>query len=492
MFSAADEKRVLDMVPRGIYINGVWKDAADKKTLDVIDPATGKTLVAIADAAPADGLAAIDAAAAAQEAWAKTAPRERAEILRAAFEKVTAMADDFALLMSLEMGKPFAEAKGEVAYGAEFLRWFSEEAVRVTGRYGTAPDGKNRIMVLKRPVGPSLFITPWNFPLAMATRKMAPAIAAGCTMVLKPAALTPLTSMLFVKVLEDIGLPKGVINVVQTTRAGEVTGPIIKDERLRKLSFTGSTGVGRRLIADSADRVLRTSMELGGNAPFLVFEDADLDKAVEGAMAAKLRNMGEACTAANRFIVHESVAADFSKKFAEKMSALKVARGTEDGANIGPLIDEKSRAGVHALVSDAVSKGAKVLTGGAIPSGEGYFYPPTVLADVPANAEILKEEIFGPVAPVITFRTEDEAVKLANSTEYGLIAYAFTQNLNRGLRLAERLEVGMFGLNAGVISNPAAPFGGVKASGLGREGGFEGIEEYLETVYVGIADPMVS
>jgi succinate-semialdehyde dehydrogenase/glutarate-semialdehyde dehydrogenase len=492
MFSAADEKRVLDMVPRGIYINGEWKDAHDKKTLDVIDPATGKTLVSIADAAPEDGMAAIEAAHNAQESWAKTAPRERAEILRAAFEKVTAMADEFALVMSLEMGKPFAEAKGEVAYGAEFLRWFSEEAVRVTGRYGTAPDGKNRIMVLKRPVGPSLFITPWNFPLAMATRKMAPAIAAGCTMVLKPAALTPLTSMLFVKVLEEIGLPKGVINVVQTTRAGDVTGPIIKDERLRKLSFTGSTGVGRRLIADSADRVLRTSMELGGNAPFLVFEDADMDKAVEGAMMAKLRNMGEACTAANRFIVHESVAADFSKKFAEKMSALKVARGTEEGANIGPLIDEKSRTGVHALVSDAVSKGAKVLTGGAVPLGEGYFYPPTVLADVPANAEILKEEIFGPVAPVITFKTEDEAVKLANSTEYGLIAYAFTRDLNRGLRLAERLEVGMFGLNAGVISNPAAPFGGVKSSGLGREGGLEGIEEYLETVYVGIADPMVS
>jgi len=492
MFSAADEKRVLDMVPRGIYINGKWKDAADKKILDVIDPATGKVLVSIADAAPADGLAAMDAAAAAQESWAKTAPRVRAEILRAAFEKVTAMADDFALLLSLERGKPVSEAKGEVAYGAEFLRWFSEEAVRVTGRYGTAPDGKNRIMVLKRPVGPSLFITPWNFPLAMATRKMAPAIAAGCTMVLKPAALTPLTSMLFVKVLEDIGLPKGVINVIQTTRAGDVTGPIIKDERLRKLSFTGSTGVGRRLIADSADRVLRTSMELGGNAPFLVFEDADLDKAVEGAMLAKLRNMGEACTAANRFIVHESVAADFSAKFAAKMASLKVARGTEEGSNVGPLIDEKSRTGVHSLVADAVAKGAKVLTGGEIPSGEGYFYPPTVLANVPANAEILKEEIFGPVAPVITFKTEDEAVQLANNTEYGLIAYAFTENLNRGLRLAERLEVGMFGLNAGVISNPAAPFGGVKASGLGREGGFEGIEEYLETVYVGIADPMVS
>jgi succinate-semialdehyde dehydrogenase/glutarate-semialdehyde dehydrogenase len=491
MFSAADEKRVLDLVPRGIFVNGSWKDSADKKTLDVIDPATGKVLGSIADAAPEDGIAAIEAAHNAQASWAKSAPRERAEILRAAFERVSEMADEFALVMSLEMGKPFAEAKGEVAYGAEFLRWFSEEAPRITGRYGTAPDGKNRIMVLKKPVGPSLFITPWNFPLAMATRKMAPAIAAGCTMILKPAALTPLTSMLFVKVLEEIGLPRGVINVIQTTRPGLVTRPIIKDDRLRKLSFTGSTGVGRALIADSADRVLKVSMELGGNAPFIVFEDADLDKAVEGAMQAKLRNMGEACTAANRMIVHESIAAEFSKRLADMFSKLKVSRGTEDGANIGPLIDDKSRNAVHALVSDAVSKGAKVLTGGVIPSGEGYFYPPTVLVDVPANAEILKEEIFGPVAPVINFKTEDEAVKIANSTEYGLIAYAFTQNLNRGLRLAEKLEVGMFGLNAGVISNPAAPFGGVKSSGLGREGGFEGIEEYLETVYVGIADPMI-
>jgi succinate-semialdehyde dehydrogenase / glutarate-semialdehyde dehydrogenase len=490
MFTPQDEQRVLDLVPRGIYINGSWRDAADGKTLDVIDPATGKVLRTIADAAPADGQAAIQAAHDAQAGWAKTAPRERAEILRAAFEKVTAMADEFALVMSLEMGKPFLEAKGEVAYGAEFLRWFSEEAPRISGRYGTAPDGKNRIMVLKRPVGPSLFITPWNFPLAMATRKMAPAIAAGCTMVLKPAALTPLTSMLFVKVLEEIGLPKGVVNVIQTTRPGEVTGPIIKDERLRKLSFTGSTGVGRRLIADSAERVLRVSMELGGNAPFLVFEDADLDQAVDGAMLAKLRNMGEACTAANRFIVHESIAAEFSSKLAAKMSALKVARGTEEGANVGPLIDEKSRSAVHALVSDAVAKGAKLLTGGEVPNGEGYFYPPTVLSDVPANADILGEEIFGPVAPVVTFKTEEQAVAIANSTEYGLIAYAFTKNLNRGLRLAETLEVGMFGLNAGVISNPAAPFGGVKASGLGREGGLEGIEEYLETVYVGIADPM--
>jgi succinate-semialdehyde dehydrogenase / glutarate-semialdehyde dehydrogenase len=491
MVSPQDEKRVLDMVPKGIYINGKWQDACDGETLDVIDPATGKVLATIADASAADGMAAMDAADKAQAEWAKTAPRYRAELLRSAFEKVAAMADDFALLMSLEMGKPIAEAKGEVAYGNEFIRWFSEEAVRVTGRYGTAPDGKNRIMVLKRPVGPSLFITPWNFPLAMATRKIGPAIAAGCTMILKPAALTPLTSLLFAKVLEEVGLPAGVLNVVQTSRPGDVTGPIIKDARLRKLSFTGSTGVGKRLIADAADQVLKVSMELGGNAPLIVFEDADLDKAVEGAMLAKLRNMGEACTAANRFIVHESVASEFSKRVADKMAALKVSRGTEEGANIGPLIDEKSRTSVHALVEDAVAKGAKVLTGGAVPAGEGYFYPPTVLANVPTNANILSEEIFGPVAPVITFKTEDEAVKLANLTEYGLVAYAFTENLNRGLRLAEKLEVGMFGLNTGIVSNPAAPFGGVKSSGLGREGGFEGIEEYLETVYVGIADPMI-
>lgn len=491
MVSPQDEKRVLDMVPKGIYIDGKWKDASDGKTLDVIDPATGKVLATIADASAEDGMEAMAAADRAQAEWSKTAPRYRAELLRATFEKVAAMADDFALLMSLEMGKPIAEAKGEVAYGNEFIRWFSEEAPRITGRYGTAPDGKNRIMVLKRPVGPSLFITPWNFPLAMATRKIGPAIAAGCTMILKPAALTPLTSLLFAKVLEDVGLPAGVLNVVQTSRPGDVTGPIIKDSRLRKLSFTGSTGVGRRLIADSADRVLKISMELGGNAPLIVFEDANLDKAVEGAMLAKLRNMGEACTAANRFIVHESIATEFSKRVAEKMAALKVARGTEEGANIGPLIDEKSRNSVHALVEDAVSKGAKVLTGGSVPSGDGYFYPPTVLADVPANANILGEEIFGPVAPVVTFKTEDEAVKIANNTEYGLVAYAFTEDLNRGLRLAEKLEVGMFGLNTGIVSNPAAPFGGVKSSGLGREGGFEGIEEYLETVYVGIADPMI-
>ncbi len=490
MFTSADEKRVLDLVPTGVFVAGEWRDASDGKTLEVVDPATGKVLKTIADASFEDGQAALQAAHEAQTDWAKTAPRMRAELLRAAFEKVTAMADDFAMLMSMEMGKPFAEAKGEVAYGAEFLRWFSEEAPRIYGRYSTAPDGKNRLMVLKKPVGPALLITPWNFPLAMATRKIAPAIAAGCTMVLKPAALTPLTSQLFAKVLEDLGLPKGVLNVITTTNPQEVTGPLIKDDRLRKLSFTGSTPVGRKLIADSAHQVLRVSMELGGNAPFLVFEDADIDKAVEGAMLAKLRNMGEACTAANRFIVHESVAEEFGTKLSQRMAALKVGRGLEDGSNIGPLIEERARQGVHALVQDAKDKGAKVLLGGEIPSGEGYFYPPTVLVSVPESCEILQNEIFGPVAPICTFKTEDEAVRMANNTEYGLVAYAFTQDLNRGLRLAEKLEVGMFGLNTGLVSNPAGPFGGVKQSGLGSEGSQEGIGEYLEPVYVGIADPM--
>jgi succinate-semialdehyde dehydrogenase/glutarate-semialdehyde dehydrogenase len=488
-FTAADEKIVLDSVPSQLYIAGKWVDAENGATFDVIDPATGKVLKTIADASPADGMKAMAAAHETQESWARTAPRVRAEILRAAFEKVSAMADDFAILMSLEMGKPFAEAKGEVAYGAEFLRWFSEQAPRIDGRYTTAPDGKNRLMVLKKPVGPALLITPWNFPLAMATRKIGPAIAAGCTSILKPANLTPLTSLLFTRALEEVGLPAGVLNVIQTSSAGSVTGPIIKDSRLRKLSFTGSTPVGQRLIADAAHQVLKVSMELGGNAPFLVFEDADMDKAVEGAMLAKLRNMGEACTAANRFLVHESITDEFAQKLTEKMSSLKVARGLEEGSNIGPLIDEKSRQGVHALVEDAKAKGAKVLLGGEIPSGDGFFYPPTVLKSVPESCEILRNEIFGPVAPICTFKTEDEAVKMANNTEYGLVAYAFTKDLNRGLRLAERLETGMFGLNTGLVSNPAGPFGGVKQSGLGREGSHEGIEEYLETVYVGIADP---
>lgn len=491
MITSADEKRILDLVPSQLFINGQWKEASDGKTFDVFDPATGLVLKTISDASYEDGQEAISAAHDTQKSWAATAPRVRAELLRAAFERVTELSDEFATLMSMEMGKPFAEAKGEVAYGAEFLRWFSEEAVRVNGRYQTAPDGKNRLMVLKKPVGPALLITPWNFPLAMATRKIGPAIAAGCTSILKPAALTPLTSLLFAKVLQEVGVPSGVVNVIQTSRVSEVTGPIIKDSRLRKLSFTGSTPVGKMLIKESADQVLRTSMELGGNAPFLVFEDADVDKAVEGAMLAKLRNMGEACTAANRFLVHESVADEFAQKLSAKFAELKVARGVAEGTNIGPVIDEKSRQAIHALVTDATSKGAKLLTGGVIPEGEGYFYPPTVLKSVPETCNILKNEIFGPVAPICTFKTEDEAVEMANNTEYGLVAYAFTKDLNRGLRLAERLETGMFGLNTGLVSNPAGPFGGVKQSGLGREGSLEGIEEYLETVYVGISDPMV-
>ncbi len=487
--TADRESELLASVPTGLLINGQWLPAASGKTFDVEDPATGKVLVSISDAGAEDGAAALDAAAAAQASWARTAPRERGEILRRAFELVTARAEDFALLMTLEMGKPLAEARGEVAYGAEFLRWFSEEAVRVSGRYSAAPDGKNRILVQKKPVGPCLLITPWNFPLAMATRKIAPAVAAGCTMVLKPANLTPLTSLLFAQVMQEAGLPAGVLNVIQTSTAGAVTGPLIKDDRLRKISFTGSTAVGQALMREAADKVLRSSMELGGNAPFVVFEDADLDKAVEGAVAAKMRNMGEACTAANRFIVHDSIADAFADKFAAKISALNTARGTEPDSTVGPLIDGKARNGVHALVSDAVANGAIAVTGGAPVDGPGYFYQPTVLKNVSADARILKEEIFGPVAPIITFKSEDEAIKLANNTEYGLVAYVYTRDLNRGLRVSERIETGMLGLNAGVISNAAAPFGGVKQSGLGREGGFEGIEEYLTTQYVGIADP---
>lgn len=487
--TAEREKELLASIPTGLLINGEWRPAASGKTFDIEDPATGKILLSIADAGAEDAAAALDAAAAAQDSWAKTPARERGEILRRAFERVTERAEDFALLMTLEMGKPLAEARGEVTYGAEFLRWFSEEAVRAFGRYSVSPDGKSRLLVTKKPVGPCLLITPWNFPLAMATRKVAPAVAAGCTMVLKSANLTPLTSQLFAEVMQEAGLPAGVLNLIPTSTAGATTGPLIKDARLRKLSFTGSTEVGRRLMADASENVLRTSMELGGNAPFLVFGDADVDAAVTGAMAAKLRNMGEACTAANRFIVHESVAAEFSEKFAAKMRDMTLARGTEPNSKVGPLIDAKSRDKVQDLVDDAVSRGAKALTGGAAEEGPGYFYKPTVLTGVTEDSRILAEEIFGPVAPIITFSSEDDAVRLANNTEYGLVAYVFTKDLNRGLRMGERLETGMLGLNAGVISNAAAPFGGVKQSGLGREGGLEGIEEYLYTQYIGIADP---
>jgi succinate-semialdehyde dehydrogenase / glutarate-semialdehyde dehydrogenase len=483
------ELELLSSIQTGLLIDGTWRPATSGKTFDVEDPATGKVLLSVADASPEDGMAALDAAAAAQESWAKVPARERGEILRRAFELVTARADDFALLMTMEMGKPLAEARGEVAYAADFLRWFSEEAVRAFGRYSVAPDGKSRLLVQKKPVGPCLLITPWNFPLAMATRKVAPAVAAGCTMVLKPAKLTPLTAHLFAQVMQEAGLPAGVLNVISSSSAGATTGPLIKDPRLRKLSFTGSTEVGRRLLSDASQTVLRTSMELGGNAPFVVFEDADLDSAVNGAMLAKLRNMGEACTAANRFIVHEAIAEEFARKFAEKMSAMTTARGTEPESKIGPLIDAQSRDKVHELVSEAVSNGARAVLGGVPADGPGYFYQPTILTGVTEGARILAEEIFGPVAPIVTFSTEDDAVRLANNTEYGLVAYVFTKDLNRGIRMGEKLETGMLGLNSGVVSNAAAPFGGVKQSGLGREGGLEGIEEYLYTQYVGIADP---
>ncbi|TNM64141.1 NAD-dependent succinate-semialdehyde dehydrogenase [Streptomyces sp. NP160] len=483
------EEALVASVPTDLLIGGRWVPASSGERFDVEDPATGAVLTTVADATVGDGAAALDAAVAAQDSWGRTAPRERAELLRRAFDAVTARADDLALLMTLEMGKSVAEARGEVAYGSEFLRWSSEQAAHVAGRYLPAPDGKQRLLVVKKPVGPCLFITPWNFPLAMATRKIAPALAAGCTVVLKPAAETPLTALLFAQVLLDAGLPDGVVNLIPCTKAGDVTGPLIADPRLRKLSFTGSTPVGKVLLKQASEQVLRTSMELGGNAPFLVFEDADLDAAVEGALLAKMRNGGEACTSANRFYVHSAVAAAFSAKLAARIGGMKVARGTEEGAQVGPIINEKGRTKIADLVDDAVSRGAKVLTGGGRVEGPGYFFSPTVLADVPLGSRLLKEEIFGPVAPVTTFETEDEAVALANDTEFGLIAYAYTGSTARALRLTERLETGMLGINAGVISNPAAPFGGVKQSGLGREGGEEGIEEYLETLYAGIADP---
>ncbi|MFF2632873.1 NAD-dependent succinate-semialdehyde dehydrogenase [Microbacterium sp. NPDC058021] len=481
--TAAREADLLGRVPTGLYIDGAWTDATGGRTFAVYDPATGDVLREIADASPEDGIRALDAAVAAQEGWAATAPRARAEVLRRAFDLVQERREDLALLMTMEMGKPLAEARGEVGYGGEFLRWFSEEAVRIAGRYGLNPEGTGRMVVSQRPVGPCLFITPWNFPFAMATRKIAPALAAGCTVVIKPPELTPLTTLFFTQLLADAGVPAGVVNVVTTTTSGEVSAPIIADPRLRKLSFTGSTPVGRKLIAQAAEGVLRVSMELGGNAPFVVFDDADLDKAVDGAMLAKFRNVGQACTAANRFIVHAAVADEFTRRITERVQAMPVGRGTEDGVQIGPLIDEKAVAKAAELVEDAVARGARVLTGGTALEGPGTFYEPTVVAGVTAGSAILREEIFGPVLAIATFTDEDEAVRLANDTEYGLVSYVFTQDLARGHRMIDRLETGMMGLNVGVVSNAAAPFGGVKQSGIGREGGAEGIHEFLSTKY---------
>jgi len=485
-FSPADEARVVDATPTGLFIGGEWRPAASGATLTVEDPATGKALCEVADATPEDGMAALAAAVAAQQSFAAMAPRERGEILRRAYELMMARIDDLSLLMTLEMGKPLAESKGEITYAAEFFRWFAEEAVRIDGGYAIAPNGASRFLVHKQPVGVCLFITPWNFPMAMGTRKIGPAVAAGCAMVVKPAAQTPLSMHALAAILAEAGLPAGVLNLVTTNDAGGVMEPLIRDGRARKLSFTGSTPVGRKLLEQSAEKVLRTSMELGGNAPFLVFADADLDKAVEGAMLAKMRNMGEACTAANRFLVHRSVAEAFSAKLAERMGALSVGRGTDDGVQVGPLVDAKGRDKVASLVGNAVDLGARVQVGGDPVDGPGYFYRPTVLTDVPLDARLAHEEIFGPVAPISVFDEEDAAVAAANDTEFGLVSYLFTENLDRALRVSERLESGMIGLNTGLVSNPAAPFGGIKQSGLGREGGSFGIDEFLETKYVAI------
>lgn len=471
---------------RGLFIGGAWREAEGDKRLDVIDPADGSVLTDVADGSVADAVDALDAAVAAQADWARTPPRERGEILRTAFGLITERADEFAHLMSLEMGKTVAEARGEVGYGAEFFRWYAEEAVRIHGRWMQAPAGGSRLLTIKKPVGPCLFITPWNFPLAMGTRKIGPAIAAGCTMVVKPAQQTPLTMLALAAVLTEAGLPAGVLNVVTTSHTRKFSETLQGDDRLRKVSFTGSTGVGKVLVRQSADQLQRLSMELGGNAPFIVFEDADVDAAVDGAMIAKMRNMGEACTAANRFLVHRSVAQEFAEKLGKRMGGLSVGRGQDTGVDVGPLIDEAAVESVTQLVTDAIHDGATVVCGGSAPDGPGYFYPPTVLTDVPADSEINVQEIFGPVAPITTFDSEAEALARANDTEYGLASYVYTRDLARTIRVAEALEFGMVGINSGLISNPAAPFGGVKASGFGREGGFEGIEEYLETTYVAL------
>jgi succinate-semialdehyde dehydrogenase/glutarate-semialdehyde dehydrogenase len=459
----SDEADVVDAVQTGLFIDGSWRPAASAATMPVDDPSTGKVLCEVADASPEDGDAALAAAAAAQAGFAAMAPRERSEILRRAYELMMERIDDLALLMTLEMGKPIAESKGEITYAAEFFRWFSEEAVRIEGGYAVAPNGVGRFLVTKQPVGVCLLITPWNFPMAMGTRKIGPAIAAGCAMVVKPASQTPLSMHALAGILTEAGLPDGVLNLVTTSDAGGVMEPLIRDGRARK------------------------SMELGGNAPFLVFADADLDRAVEGAMLAKMRNMGEACTAANRFLVHRSVAVAFADRMAERMGALHVGRGTDDGVQVGPLVDAKGRDKVVELVSDAVRRGATVLVGAEQVDGPGYFYRPTVLTDVPRDAQLSREEIFGPVAAITVFDDEDEAVAAANDTEFGLVSYLFTENLSRALRVSERLESGMVGLNTGLVSNPAAPFGGTKQSGLGREGGRFGIDEYLETKYVAIS-----
>ena len=482
----SQEQQAVDQVPKQLYIAGEWRDGA-KGTLAVEDPSTGETLCEVADASVDDAREALDAAVDAGPAFAAMAPRERGEILRRAFEAIIARREDLALLMTLEMGKALRESLAEVTYAAEFFRWFSEEAVRIDGRYGIAASGTGRILTMKQPVGPCLLITPWNFPLAMGTRKIGPAVAAGCTMVVKPAKQTPLSMLALAKIMEEAGLPEGVLNLFTASSSSQTSAPLISDQRLRKLSFTGSTEVGRTLMAQASETLLRLSMELGGNAPFIVFDDADVDAAVEGAMLAKMRNMGEACTSANRFHVGGRVADEFAEKLAQRMGSLKLGRGVDAHTDVGPLIDDTQRGKVTELVQDAIAKGASAVVGGTAHDGAGYFYNPTVLTDVPADANLMQEEIFGPVAPVRGFDDEDEAIAAANNTEYGLVSYVYTRDLKRALRVCERLQTGMIGLNQGIVSNAQAPFGGVKQSGFGREGGHEGIAEYIDTKYVAIS-----
>src|SRR4051795_836299 len=470
-----------------LWIGGKAVPASDGGRFDVLDPATGQVLTSVADGSVDDAIAAVDAAEAAAASWAATSPRERSEILRRAYDLMTAGAEALARLVTLENGKALPDARGEVAYAAEFFRWYAEEAVRAAGEVMTAPSGANKILVLRQPVGICVLVTPWNFPAAMATRKIGPALAAGCTVVLKPASDTPLTALLIGKILDDAGVPAGVVNVVPARRSGAVVSAMLHDPRVRKLSFTGSTEVGRILLKEAADQVINCSMELGGNAPFLVFEDADLDAAIEGAMVAKMRNGGEACTAANRFFVHADVAGEFSRRLAERMSAMRVGPGVADDTEVGPLVNEDAVTKVTELVQGAVDAGGRVVVGGARPDRPGYYYEPTVLTDVPPTAPILREEIFGPVAPIVTFRDEAEAVRLANDTEFGLVSYVFTGDLARGLRVSEAMESGMVGLNRGIVSDPAAPFGGTKQSGIGREGGHEGMLDYLESKYIAVS-----
>jgi succinate-semialdehyde dehydrogenase/glutarate-semialdehyde dehydrogenase len=478
---------LLANVPTDLWIGGQWRKASDGARFDVIDPATENKIASVASASVEDAKAAIDAASGAFEAWAAKKPRERGEILRKAFELIVRDAERFAKLITIENGKALSDSKGEVLYSAEFFRWNAEEAVRNIGQVYMAPASGARVVAQHRPAGVAVLVTPWNFPAAMATRKIGPALAAGCPVVLKPASETPLTMLALMPLLEEAGVPAGVVNVIPSRRSGPVVSAMLHDPRVRVVSFTGSTEVGRKLLKEAADNVLKPAMELGGNAPFIVFEDADIDAAIEGAMIAKMRNMGEACTAANRFYVHEKVHGEFSKKLTAKMAGLKMGNGLDDGVALGPLVNAEGRDKVVELVEDAVKRGAKILTGGKKPEGPGFFYPATVLDNVPDGAKMLNEEIFGPVASIQTFTSEAEAIRRANDTEYGLVAYLYTKDLSRGMRVSEKLDFGMIGLNRGLVSDPAAPFGGMKQSGIGREGAHEGLMEFLETQYISVS-----